>query len=418
MRMFNWYRESNKVQRRTFWGCFSGWALDSFDNQILAFVLPALMALWHFSKAEAGLIATASMLTAALGGWAAGVLSDRHGRVRVLLWSIVWFTAFSVLAGFTTSYPQLLVVRALQGVGFGAEWAVGAALMAEVIHPRHRGKALGLVQSGFSIGWGLAAVVTGLLLAYLPPDLAWRSAFWFVVIPAVPLLFVRRHIPESEVYKAMRIKANNDEVASWRSAFRADVRSTTLLATLLVMGLQTSGTSVAIWLPTMLTQVRELPASSIAMMILMVSVGGFIGQVSFAYINDHFGRRRSIATFCIFGALVTLCYLYLPMKPWMLAFLGVPLGGAMAGVMAGVGPLLSELFPTEIRATCMGFSYNVGKSIGALSATLVGLCADHLGLVNAIALFCILGHCCSLLALSLLPETLGRDLHDIQGIAT
>jgi MFS family permease len=164
MQMFHWYRAAAPAERRTFWGCFCGWTLDSFDNQVLAFLLPTLMAAWHFSRTEAGLIATSSLLAAAIGGWVSGILSDRHGRVRVLTGSIIWFTAFSIIAGFTGSYYQLLVVRALQGVGFGAEWAVGAALMAEVINPAHRGKALGLVQSGFSIGWALAAVVTGVLL--------------------------------------------------------------------------------------------------------------------------------------------------------------------------------------------------------------------------------------------------------------
>ncbi|MFM0521682.1 MULTISPECIES: MFS transporter [Caballeronia] len=127
--------------------------------------MPALMAAWHFSKAEARLIATSSLLAAALGGWTSGILSDRHGRARVLTGPIIWSTAFSIIiAGFTNAYHQSLIVRALQGLGFGAEGVVGAALMAEGINLAHRGKALGLVQSGFSVGWALAAVITGLLL--------------------------------------------------------------------------------------------------------------------------------------------------------------------------------------------------------------------------------------------------------------
>lgn len=417
MRMFDWYRVAAPVERRTFWGCFLGWTLDSFDNQILAFLLPTLMATWHFSKSEAGLIATSSLLAAAVGGWSSGILSDRHGRVRVLTWSIIWFTGFSIVAGLTNSYGQLLVVRALQGLGFGAEWAVGAALMAEVINPTHRGKALGLVQSGFSVGWALASVATGLLLAYLPTGIAWRSAFWVGVIPALIVLLIRRYIPEPEVFRKMQAETRGAVVATWRSALRRDVRRHSALAALLVTGLQASSFAIAIWLPTMLSQVRHLPGSAVAVMALMMSGGSFVGQVSFAYLNDYFGRRFTAITYCLFAASLTACYLFVPMDSWKLAILGFPVGMAVNGAFAGVGPMLSELFPTAIRTTCMGFSYNVGKSLGALSVAVVGIVAEKIGLVGAIALFCFTGYFCALIALTLLPETRGRDLNNVPSVA-
>lgn len=413
MRMFDWYRVATQVERRTFWGCFFGWTLDSFDNQILAFLLPTLMATWHFSKSQAGLIATSSLLAAAVGGWASGILSDRHGRVRVLTWSIIWFTGFSIVAGLTNSYGQLLVVRALQGLGFGAEWAVGAALMAEVINPAHRGKALGLVQSGFSVGWALASVATGLLLAYLPTGIAWRSAFWVGVVPALVVLLIRRHIPEPDLFRKMQEQTVGTVVATWRSALQRDVRRQSALAALLVTGLQASSFAIAIWLPTMLSQVRHLPGPVVAVMALMMSGGSFVGQVSFAYLNDYFGRRLTAMTYCLFAASLTACYLFIPMDPWMLAMLGFPVGVAVNGAFAGVGPMLSELFPTAIRTTCMGFSYNVGKSLGALSVAVVGIVAERIGLVGAIALFCFTGYFCALAALTLLPETRGRDLNNV-----
>src|SRR3979490_1190071 len=159
--MFEWYKTGSSQERKTFWSCFSGWGLDTYDAQMFSFLLPTLMAIWGMTKGEAG-------------GRGAGILSDRYGRVRILLFTICWFTAFGVLAGFTQSFDQMLVVRTLQGLGFGGEWAVGAALMAEVIRPQHRGKAMGFVQSGFSLGWALAAVVMTGLLAWLPAELAWR----------------------------------------------------------------------------------------------------------------------------------------------------------------------------------------------------------------------------------------------------
>ena len=413
MQVFDWYRAAAPAERRTFWGCFCGWTLDSFDNQVLAFLLPTLMAAWHFSKTEAGLIATSSLLAAAVGGWISGILSDRHGRVRVLTGSIIWFTAFSIIAGFTGSYHQLLVVRGLQGLGFGAEWAVGAALMAEVINPAHRGKALGLVQSGFSVGWALAAVITGMLLAYLPAPIAWRAAFWVGVIPALIVLLLRRYIPEPEIFREMKKVTGDAIVATWRSSFRSDVRRASFLAALLVTGLQASSYAIMIWLPTMLVQVRHLPVPTVALMATMMSVGSFIGQVGFAYVNDSLGRRFTAIVFCLSSVLLTACYLFIPMDAWILAMLGLPVGIGVNGTFAGIGPMLSELFPTQIRTTCMGFSYNVGKSFGALSVALVGAVAEHLGLMGSIALFCFIGYFCALLALAFLPETRGRDLTHI-----
>ena len=108
---------------------------------------PTLLAVWHMTKAQAGYIATGALITSAVGGWAAGVLADRYGRVRVLQWTVAWFAVFTALSGFTHSYHALYFTRALQGLGFGGEWAVGSVLIAETIAARHRGKASGLVQS-------------------------------------------------------------------------------------------------------------------------------------------------------------------------------------------------------------------------------------------------------------------------------
>jgi len=285
--------------------------------------------------------------------------------------------------------------------------------MAEVINPAHRGKALGLVQSGFSVGWALAAVVTGVLLAYLPASIAWRSAFWVGVIPALVVLLIRRYIPEPEIFREMKKATGGAIVATWRSSFRRDVRRSSLLAALLVTGLQASSYAIMIWLPTMLVQVRHLPVSTVAVMATLMSAGSFIGQVSFAYVNDSLGRRFTATAFCLCAVLLTGCYLFIPMDAWILAALGLPVGMCMNGAFAGIGPMLSELFPTQIRTTCMGFSYNVGKSIGALSVALVGAVAEHLGLVGSIALFCSIGYLCAFVALAFLPETRGRDLTSI-----
>src|SRR3954451_23387001 len=156
--MLAWFSDLTPKERRTMGACFGGWSLDALDVQIYSFVIPTLLALWGISKAEAGILGTVTLLLSAFGGWIAGMLSDRYGRVRVLQITIVWFALFTFLSGFTNSFTQLFVLRGLQGLGFGGEWAVGSVLMGEAIRAQHRGKAVGTVQGGWAIGWAIAAV--------------------------------------------------------------------------------------------------------------------------------------------------------------------------------------------------------------------------------------------------------------------
>ena len=409
--MFEWYKTGSSQERKTFWACFSGWALDTYDAQMFSFLLPTLMAVWQISKGEAGILGTAALLSAALGGWVAGILSDRYGRVRILIFTICWFTLFGVLAGFTQSFEQMLVVRTLQGLGFGGEWAVGAALMAEVVRPQHRGKAMGFVQSGFSVGWAMSAVVMTALLAYLPAEMAWRVAFWVGIIPAAFVLFIRRHVKDPEIFK--EAKAANKEKASIFSAFRPSVIRLTLLGALLVTGLQAAAYTIMAWLPTLMVQVRGLKPGPVVITMLIMCAGAFAGFVLTAYLSDRYGRRPALLLFCLGAWIFTVIYMLVPMSPTVLMLMSFPVGAFATGIFAVVGPFLSELFPTHIRTTCMGFSYNLGKSLGALSIAGVGVLSERFGLGEAIGGFCLVAYALAIIAVLLLPETRGVRLEDV-----
>ncbi len=153
-----WIFELTTSERATLIATFGGWGLDGMDVMIYSFVIPTLIAAWHMSKGQAGLLSTVALLISAAGGWLAGLLADRVGRTRVLQITILWFAVFTFLSGFTNSFWQLLVTRGLQGLGFGGEWAVGSVLMGEAIRARYRGKAVGTVQGGWAIGWAITAV--------------------------------------------------------------------------------------------------------------------------------------------------------------------------------------------------------------------------------------------------------------------
>ena len=235
MAMFDWYREADKKTRRIFWTCSAGWAMDMADGVVYSYLIPVLVTALGMTLVEAGFISSANFFAAAIGGWVGGWLCDRYGRARILQLTILWFSVFSFLSGFAQNYEQLLVLRVLQGLGFGAEWAVGAVLLGEVINPRHRGKALGTVHSGAAVGSGLAALLAGPVVAAIDdPDLGWRIVFWAGILPALLIFWIRRGSDDSEIFKraAERQRATGER-HSIGAIFTPRVVRITLLASLL-----------------------------------------------------------------------------------------------------------------------------------------------------------------------------------------
>ncbi len=189
-----WLTRLSPKEKSTLVATFGGWALDGMDVMVYSFVIPSLIAAWHISKSDAGWLGTAALLMSSIGGWLAGLLADRFGRVRVLQTTIVWFALFTFLSGFTHNFWQLLLCRGLQGLGFGGEWAVGSVLMGETIRAEHRGKAVGTVQGGWAVGWGIAAFFYMVLLSKLPGDWGWRAMFWIGILPALLVFYIRRKV--------------------------------------------------------------------------------------------------------------------------------------------------------------------------------------------------------------------------------
>src|SRR6266478_1042182 len=190
----NWLRSLTPRESSTLVATFVGWLLDGMDVMIFSFVMPSLIALWHITKDQAGLLATSVLLISAVGGWIAGMAADRFGRVRILQLSILWFAFFTFLSGFTSSFWQLMLTRGLQGLGFGGEWAVGSVLIGETIRAKHRGKAVGTVQSGWALGWGVAAIFYTVLFSYMRPEIAWRIMFWIGLLPALLVFYIQGRV--------------------------------------------------------------------------------------------------------------------------------------------------------------------------------------------------------------------------------
>lgn len=404
-----WIFQLSSLERATLFATFSGWMLDGMDLMVYSFVLPTLIAVWHITSGQAGVLGTSALLISAIGGWLAGLMADRYGRVKILQLTILWFAFFTFLSGFTTSFEQLLVVRGLQGLGFGGEWAVGSVLMGETIRAQHRGKAVGAVQAGWAIGWGLAALCYSLLYSFLPADKAWRPMFWIGLLPALLVLYIRRNLKEPEVFTTMRRKAPPLGNA-WLHIFRLPLLRTTLFASLLAAGAQGGYYAITTWLPTYLRISRGLSVLNTGGYLSIVIFGSFAGYLVSAYLTDRLGRRRTLILFAVCSFLTVWSYTLLAFPASVMLALGFPLGFFASGSFSPMGPFLTELFPTRLRGSGQGFSYNFGRGIGASFPALVGSLSSRIPLGHAIAVFALAAYIIMIGGVLLLPETSGREL--------
>jgi MFS family permease len=356
--------------------------------QIFSFAIPAIVATFSISNSDAGLIGTVTLLTSAFGGWFAGSLADRFGRVRTLQITIVWFAIFTFLCGFAQTYYQLLISRALMGLGFGGEWAAGAVLMGEVIRAQHRGKAVGTVQSGWAIGWGAAAILSTLLFSLLPEDRAWRALFWIGLLPALLVFFVRRFVDDPPVFKAARER--NRTIGATQNPleiFSAKIIRTTFLTCLLTTGAQGGYYALFTWLPTYLKVERKLSIIGSGGYMGVVILGSFSGLLCGAYLADRIGRRANFVLYAVCSLVTVVVYTQLPIDDTLMLILGFPLGFFANGIFAGMGALLTENYPTHVRGSGQGFAYNFGRGIAALNPTFVGLLSATVPLGQSIGIF-------------------------------
>ncbi|QEU84650.1 MFS transporter [Streptomyces viridosporus] len=412
--VFGWLRALGPSGRRAFGGAFGGYALDSYDYFTLPLTMVALSAYFGLNSGQTGLLTTVTLVVSAVGGALAGVLADRVGRVRALLLTVITYAVFTVACGFAPNYETLLVFRALQGLGFGGEWAVGAILVAEYATARHRGRTLGAVQSSWAVGWALAVIVYTLIFSLVGDDLAWRAMFWTGALPALLVVWVRRSVRDAPEAAAAR------ERSAHRGSFAVIFRPgragapgllrTTLFAVLLSTGVQGGYYTLATWVPTYLKTERGLSVVGTGGYLTFLISGAFIGYLTGGHLTDRLGRRRNIWLFALLSALCVLAYTNIPSGADSLVLvLGFPLGFCMSAIFSGFGSYLSELYPAAVRGTGQGFTYNTGRAVGAVFPTTVGFLADGWGVGGALV-FGAVGYGLAALALLGLPETHGKEL--------
>src|ERR1700758_4627728 len=411
--MLAWLRDLTSRERQTMLACWGGWTLDGFDQQLYSYVVPTVIAVWGMSTGAAGTIGTVTVVTSSFGGWFAGALADRFGRVRVLQIAILWYSIFTFLCAFAQDYTQLFILRGLHGLGFGGEWATGAVLMGEVIRDKYRGRGVGFVQTGAAVGPGLAALVYAGLYAILPEAIAWRALFAVGILPALLVLWIRRSIPESEAFEGRRDSRAQPGLSHLLSAFRGPYLWLTIKVSLMVMGAQGGVWAVNFWMPTYLRTVRHLPATGTGLFVAVQALVALIGFLLGAYLADAIGRKATFMISAVATIIMVLVYLYVPVGDTGLLLLGIPLNAAILMKFAPMGPYMTELYPTNIRGTGQGFCYNAGRAIGSGFMTAVGFPTAVVPLPRPVALVSTLAPALMIVMLLLRPEPRGRLISSV-----
>ncbi len=372
------FKEMNPAEWRTFRACAGGWGLDGMDFMIYPLAIGTIMHQWSVAPGPAGLAATLTLLASAVGGWIAGYVSDRIGRVRVLQITILWFSAFSLLSALAQNFDQLVITRTLLGFGFGGEWAAGAILMGEVIRPAYRGRAVGSVQSAWAVGWGLAVLSQAIVFSLAPAAIAWRVMFAIGALPALLVLYLRRNVAEPAIAIAARRNASPGPLA----IFGRETLFVTILGALLSTGAQGGYYAITFWMPTFLKVDRHLSIVGSTPYLAVLILGSFAGYLTGAWLSDRLGRRMLFLIFSA-GAIITIVtYTQIDIPNDAMLILGFPVGFFASGYFSGMGPFLTELFPTRLRGSGQGFCYNFGRGLGALFPALIGFLTKSVGMAT------------------------------------
>jgi len=406
--LFGWWRAGTPEGKRALVAASLGWMLDSFDVMLYALVLVALMRDLSMDAPTAGLLGSITLLASAAGGLMFGVIADKFGRTRALMGSIIIYSIFTAACGLSQTVWQLAVFRVLLGLGMGGEWASGAALVSETWPSQHRGKALGFMQSSWAVGYAAAALVNAVVMPYW----GWRGVFFVGVLPAFLTIWVRRSVKEPEIWREQQ-KVARPAGLGLGLIFAPGMRQVTIVITLMNASTMFAWWGFNLWLPAYLAMpVADggigLSTTMMSGFVVAMQVGMWFGYVTFGYVSDLIGRRRAYVTYLLTAAVLMLAYVSITL-PLALLLLGPFVAFFGTGYFTGFGAVSAELYPTAIRATAQGLTYNVGRVASAAAPFVVGSLAQTHGFSSALSV-CAAAFVVAAVFWIWIPETGGREL--------
>jgi MFS family permease len=379
--IYGWLAEANREQKRTLLAAALGWMLDSMDVMLYALVLGPIQREMHLSSAMSGAMMSVTLISAAVGGIAFGWFADRAGRVRALTASVLIYSIATALCGLTHSAPQLMACRILLGLGMGGEWASGAALVAESWPARHRGKALALVQSSWAVGFALGAALVAVIL----PRYGWRAVFFAGIAPALIALWIQHSLHEPEAWRQQR-------APTFRPAqlFRGRLGTSTLICATMNAATLFGWWGLFTWLPRLLSAPRSAGGRGLGIVTtsgwtIAMQAGAFLGYLIFGYLADAWNRKYAYIAFLVVAAALVPLFAFVR-NPTALFLIGPLVGFFGTGYFSGFTVIASELFPTALRASAMGFAYNIGRILSAIAPWAIGRISESAGLAAALCI--------------------------------
>ncbi len=406
-----WWKEITPNQWYALLAGKIGWMLDAFDVMLYVFCLKTIMEEWHLNPAVAGFMVTVTLFASSFGGILFGAVADRFGRKKALMATVLIFSICSGLSGLSQNLIQLAIARTLLGLGMGGEWASGALLVSETWPAKHRGKAIGLMQGGWALGYLAAAVAATTIL----PRFGWRVMFFVGVIPALFALWIRTKVEEPTVWVKQQEKEKAEPKAKggFLQIFAPDLLRFTLISTLISTFVMFAYWGLFSWLPSFLGSPVAKGGAGLSivkapMWMIPMMIGAYLGYVSFGFIADKFGRRPTFAAYLLISALLVFIFGN-TRNQTALMVMGPFLGFFGSGYFSAFGAFISELFPTRARGAAVGFCYNTGRMLSALAPTVVGYFSMKLGIGAALTLLAI-AFTLAAISIFLLPETRGAEL--------
>ncbi len=403
-----WWRSVGRTEWHALVAATSGWMLDAMDVMLYAFALGAIRTEFGLTAVQAGGLASVTLLSSAFGGIGFGVLADRYGRARMLQVAILTYSVFTALTATAGSVAMLVLWRTLVGIGLGGEWSAGSVLVAETWPSAHRGKAIGIMQSGWAVGYILAAVLAALII----PLWGWRPLFVVGILPGLLAFWIRRNVAEPAQWKPQR--GERALGAGLRAIFRPPLLGRTMVATGVATLLMFAYWGLFTWVPTFLAAPVADGGAGLGVVrssgwIIPMQLGALGGYLSFGFLADRFGRRPVFLVFVLSSAALVPLYGQAGSHPGLLLLLGPLIGFFGHGYFSVFGAMLAELYPTAIRGTAQGVCYNTGRAFSALAPMTVGAIADSQGFGSALGVTALFYVLAGVLILGL-PETRGKAL--------
>jgi MFS transporter, AAHS family, cis,cis-muconate transporter len=350
---------------------FLGVLIDGIDMMFLAVALPKLMVDLNLNKIEAGSLGTISMIGMAIGGVFGGWAADRYGRVRTMVWTMVLFSVGTSALGFTQNYWQFAVIRFVSSLGMGAAWGVCMTLVGEFVPTKHRGKVLGVVGAGYSIGYALSSLLAGWII----PIYGWRVLFFCSLAPVLLAILMQRMVPEPPGWKE-KVQAAAENPGKGKAEWDLllgdrPTRKNFFLWTAVCTFLQFGYYGASTWLPSYLVTETGMDFRKMTGFMVGTFMAAVVGKIIAGYLADKVGRRILFVLPCL-GTAIALPVIIFYHSPENIVIL-MTIFGFLYGAPYGVnGSYMAESFNVRIRATAVGGSYNVGRIGAALAPVAIG----------------------------------------------